>query len=199
MAAALPLLLAQKPAGPTPPKDTGNVNPEILELAMQDAWDRGTDMFTGKNVKPADGGVMIQNDEKRHVAVRKLMDEGKLQTGKDFEYAALIFQHSFTGQDLMLAHVFAMTAVAKGNVKGKWYVAATWDRYLQTIQQPQVFGTQFRSNSGGPLTQEPYDRTLLSDSIRASWCVVPLAKQEQILKDGLAGKRMDGTELLNCK
>jgi hypothetical protein len=38
-------------------------------------------------------------------------------------------------------HVPAVTAVAKGSAAAKWLAAVTMDRYLQTINQPQVFGT----------------------------------------------------------
>jgi len=76
----------------------------------------------------------------------------------------------------------AVTAVGKGDGSSKWLAAATLDRYLQSLNQPQVFGTQFRK-SGGAWTMDPYDRTSFSDAIRATWCVIPLEEQESIEKD----------------
>jgi hypothetical protein len=80
----------------------------------------------------------------------KLVDAGKLQSGKDFFYAALIFQHSFEGPNLILAHALAATAAAKGEASGRWLTASSFDRYLWSLKQPQVFGTQF-SQMGGEL------------------------------------------------
>jgi hypothetical protein len=49
-----------------------------------------------------------------------------------------------------------------------WIAAATLDRYLQNIGQKQIFGTQFLTHSQNDpegWTQEPYDRTLISDAL----------------------------------
>src|SRR5882724_1700784 len=81
-----------------------------------------------------------KRDQERRDAVRKLLADGKLQTG------------------YLLAHVLSVTAVSKGDSFSKWLTAATMDRYLQWLNQPQVFGTQFRQPEG-IWTMEPYDRT----------------------------------------
>src|ERR1035441_6211661 len=198
------LLIAQTPPGPTDsptvPKLTG-VNPEILSLVIQDQWDRGADMFGGRQVKPQ-GSINWQevgkNDEQRHAAVRKLLADGKIQSGRDYEFAALIFQHSSKSADLILAHTLAVTAVGKGAGSAKWLAAATFDRYLGSVNQPQVFGTQFGYGPDRPWTMDPYDRTALSDSIRAIWCVIPLAEQELMLKDVRDGKPLRSTGIPGC-
>jgi hypothetical protein len=138
-------------------------------------------------------GTDISRDRKRREQVRQLIGEGKVQSGEDYYYAAFIFQHGQTPPDYLYAHVLAVTAVSKGFNSGIWLCAATLDRYLQSIKQPQVFGTQFGSVDDGPTTQNPYDKEMLSDRLRATWCVVSSATQSQILDDVRAGKEFRST------
>ena len=133
-------------------------------------------------------------DARRREQVRQLISEGKVQSGEDYYYAAFIFQHGQKPPDYLYAHVLAVTAVNKGLHNAIWLSAATLDRYLQSIRQPQVFGTQF----GGSLTdsrddQEPYDRGIVSDALREQWCVAPEATQAKILSDQRAGKGFHST------
>ena len=53
---------------------------------------------------------------------------------------------------------------------------------LRSIKQPQVFGTQYSNQDDQPYTQEPYDRDLLSDALRAQFCVPPVEIQKDNLK-----------------
>jgi len=92
------------------------------------------------------------------------MSEGRVQSGEDYYYAAFIFQHGQKPSDYLYAHVLAVTAVNKGFKSAIWLCAATLDRYLCSIKQPQVFGTQIGSLDDGPTTQEPYDKEMVSDT-----------------------------------
>jgi len=191
---------APSPA-PTLP-DLPDVSPEILTLVIQDQWDRGIDMFGGRQVKKGeeiDWAQVARNDAQRHAAVRKLMEDGKLQSGTDYQFAALIFQHSSDSSDLALAHTLAMTAVNKGKAGARWLAAATFDRLLQSLEQPQVFGTQFFRGPDQTWSMDPYDRTALSDSVRASWCVVTLAEQEKILDEVRKGRPLRSTGMQACE
>ena len=194
---ALPLLLAQSPNGPTIPR-VKDVNPELLNLVIYDQWDRGNDLYGDHRPSPDEKVDVAKRDEDRRIAVRKLLADGKLQTAKDYRFAALILQHSPDSAGYMLAHVLAVTAVGKGDGSSNWLAAATLDRYLQLLNQPQVFGTQFHKPDG-VWTMDPYDRTALSDAIRATWCVIPLAEQESIEKDAREGKPIRGTGINRCK
>jgi hypothetical protein len=189
-----------KPTVPNLP----DVNSDLLQLVIEDQWDRGNDMFGNRQVqKPnaIDWKQVGQRDEQRREQVRKLLAGGRITTGQEYYFAALIFQHSDQPEGFMLAHVLAVTAVGKGDGLGKWLAAATLDRYLQSVHQPQIFGTQFFTPSSEKQgwTMEPYNRDILSDDERALWCVVPLYQQEQILRDIRAGKPLVGTQISDCK
>lgn len=199
---AFPQTDTSSPSGPTVPK-LSNVNPEILQLVIQDQWDRGNDMFGNRQVKSpnsVDWKQVSERDEQRHAQVRRMLAEGRIQTGQEYYFAALIFQHSAKAEDLMLGHVLAVTSVGKGYGPGKWLAAATLDRYLTTTKQPQVFGTQFfRSPKDQTWTMDPYDRSVLSDSERAIWCVVPISEQDRILKKANNGNSPASTQVADCR
>ncbi len=91
-----------------------------------------------------------------------------------------------------------MTAATKGEPYAKWLAAATLDRYLQSVKQPQVFGTQLRRAEDGTWTLEPYDRSVISDSVRAAWCVISLEEQTRIAKQFQTGQTFS-TTTRDCK
>lgn len=136
----------------------------------------------------------IQRDTQRRELVHKLLNDGKVQTGEDYYHAAVVYQHGQTPRDYLLAHVLATTSVAKGYKDGLWLQAATLDRYLQSIKQPQIFGTQFRQYDDNPYSQEPYDANLVSDSLRAASCVAPYSAQLENLRAVNSGKGFHSTQ-----
>lgn len=74
-----------------------------------------------------------------------------------------------------------MIAVARGRGDATWIASATLDRYLHAIGRPQVLGTQYAKAGDEPWTQEPYDRKLLSDPLRAALGVPPRDEQARRL------------------
>jgi hypothetical protein len=137
----------------------------------------------------------MAGDARRREQVRRLMAEGKVQTGEDYYYAAFIFQHGQKPADYLLAHILAVTAVSKGFHGAIWLSAASLDRYLHSIKQPQVFGTQFGSMFDSSDDQGAYDKDLISDGMRAEWCVKPIAVQAEILAATRAGKEFQSTRM----
>jgi hypothetical protein len=165
-------LAAQPPAPPAASAAAQVSNPEMK--AMFDA-----DQAARSNPAGIDWDVLAPQDEARRRRTRALLDAGRLLTADDFYRAAFVFQHGSAPADYLLAHVLATAAVARGHREAPWIAAATLDRYLQEIGQPQVFGTQF---SGRPTTQEPYDRALFPDSLRAVFAVPDQAAQAERLR-----------------
>jgi hypothetical protein len=165
--------------GKTAPTKIENVKRTMRKIYEEDQKDRSDE--TG--------------DARRRDQVRQLIGEGKVQSGEDYYYAAFIFQHGQTPSDYLYAHVLAVTAVNKGLHNATWLSAATLDRYLHSIRQPQVFGTQFGSVVDDRDDQEPYDRGIVSDALRELWCVAPEATQVKILSDKRAGKGFRSTRI----
>jgi hypothetical protein len=146
-------------------------NPQMMQIVAADQADR-------KDGFHIDWQKVNKADEERRIATAALLKEGELRTGHDFESAALVFQHGAASDDYLLAHVLAVVAISKGQSGAVWISAATLDRYLQSIHQPQVFGTQFASPANERTTQEPYARGLISDSLRGYVGVPTQAEQE---------------------
>jgi hypothetical protein len=156
------------------------------------------------NISPAE---YYQHGDARRAEVRKLLQEGKLISGEDFSDAALIFQHGQTPEEFLFAHVLAVEALTHGDSGDKWLAAATLDRYLQAVNRPQVFGTQYpgdkaAGNTPKPQvdphvmniqrTQQPYNAKLLPDSVRQDFCVPDVSQQEKNLAIFNTGHRPEG-------
>jgi hypothetical protein len=138
-----------------------------------------------------DPNVIAQGDADRRTRTRKLLADGSLHSGKDFEEAAFVFQHGDTPDDILLAHTLSLAAIAKGDSEAIWISAATLDRYLMRTGQKQIYGTQFVNPDQKGWSQEPYDRSLISDALRNALRVPSQAQQQtqlDVIKAGNAAK-----------
>jgi hypothetical protein len=184
--AALLICLAgsESPAAPVPRHVAAGIH-DNAEMAGMFDLDQSDREASGKMTVNA----VATRDAERRTRTTALLDAGKLRTGNDFYHAAFVFQHGLTADDYLLAHTLAVIAAGRGRADASWIAAATLDRYLQAIGQKQIYGTQYQTRKGSPLTQEPYDRSLISDALRKALGVRPLAdqdKQRQVLQ-----KQMD--------
>ena len=179
---------------------------EVHTLFLQDQAGRGPTGNTGPSSLVADG------DAQRLQRTRKLLQDGQITTGGDLHDAAFIFQHSLKQDDYLIAHVLATAAIAKGDQRSLWIAAASLDRYLRATGKAQLFGTQYGSRSflyfaqhpvnpdlnsaeakDTSITQQPYDSSVLSDSIRRTFCVVDLKTQANNVKALTAGHPLERT------
>lgn len=164
-----------------------------------------TSMFTldqaAREGDHVDWAKLGKDDEGRRKDLHLMLDAGEVRTANDFFHAAMIFQHGQNPDDYLLAHILAMDAVAQGSKEARWLSAATLDRYLLSIWQPQVFGTQFHSrDTSGPMTHDKLNPSLVSDSMRAGTCVVPRADQQKVLDTVNHGGPFASTNLKDaCK
>ncbi len=142
---------------------------EILFQEDQDA--RSSGLF-------GDWDKISVDDAARRKEAVSLITNGDIVTADDYYHAAYIFQHGDTPEDYLKAHALATASALKGRTDAAWIAAATLDRYLQSTGKPQIFGTQYKLRNG-EATQEPYDRSTISDSLRAAFDVRPLEKQEE--------------------
>jgi len=127
--------------------------------------------------RPIDWAKVDPRDRARRTRTQALLAAGALHTGKDFEHAAFVFQHGQSSGDFLLAHTLAMVAMSRGRPDASWIAAATLDRYLQTIGQKQIYGTQYRREGRSAVTQDPYDRALIPDVLRTQLGVPTMAEQ----------------------
>jgi hypothetical protein len=174
----------------------------VHELLLEDQSELPTAAVNGK--PPVTYDVFRKDASLRRARVRELLEAGQLRTGEDFHDASLIFQHGETADDYLLAHVLAVEAVIKGDDRSKWMTAATLDRYLQLIKQPQVFGTQYpaledkaqaatASSLFAGRTQAPYNETLVPEAVRIDFCVPGLEQQKKNVATLNSGKYPGGS------
>lgn len=175
MAKSLPAQMggtvAPKPIQPaaTEPAATEASNEELKALVARDQAIR-----TATSVKQDPK----ETDADRRVIVHRMISAGELHTGLDYRNASLVMQHSNTSDDYLLAHALAVIGAGKGDKTALWLSAATLDRYLQSIRQPQIYGTQYsKAPPQSQWTQEPYNRTLLTDVLRKATRVKTLEEQ----------------------
>jgi hypothetical protein len=175
---------------------------ELKRLFDEDQADRNTNMAAMTQQQREDWIKRAgPRDAARRKQVLEFISRDLLHTGRDYERAAFIFQHGDEPSDFLLAHTLASVAIAKGSSKSRWIAAATLDRYLQRIQQPQVYGTQFfiASTPGAKFTQEPYDRALIPDRLRAAMCVPDQAAQQRVVELLNEGKEpQDSPKIPGC-
>ena len=157
----------------------------IHQLFVEDQADREP---PGGDMSKLDWGKIGPRDEARRKRVRAMLEAGELKTGVDFREASFIFQHGSQPDDFLIAHILATAALAKGDQESRWITAATLDRYLHTIGQSQVFGTQYHNAPNEPMTQEPFNRTLVPRQLRDTFCV-PDDHIQQIMLDAFQHNR----------
>lgn len=143
----------------------------------------------------------FQRVKVREATLRAMLAAGEIKTGDDFNDAAFIFQHGNSPDEFLFAHILAMEAMVRGSAAARWMAATTLDRYLQFTKQPQIFGTQYITDRNVPLrvhpsglplpfgrTLEPYNESLLPDSVRTDFCVPVLIQQKENIAEFNAGK-----------
>ena len=118
--------------------------------------------------KPVDWNLAGARDPERRHRVSRLLANGGLACPDDWYRAALIFQHGFAPDDYLLAHILASAAAFEGHEPARRLAAATLDRHLGRVGQPQVFGTQRRKMLwDSKFSQAPFNRELVPPEVRA--------------------------------
>jgi len=129
-----------------------------------------------RQADPIDWNRVSVEDRQRRMEVLGYLTHGQLTSPESLYYAALIFQHGNCPDHYQLAHQLAERALQGGFDEARWIFAATLDRYLLSIGQPQKYGTQFLVQDDGQLHLQPYDPTT-TDAERQRYNVPPLAEQ----------------------
>jgi hypothetical protein len=155
---------------------------ELKALTEADQKDRAAGMTSvnGKTVfkpfTPEQAVQMRTNDRKRRARVREMLERNLLQTGEDFDRAALIFQHGETPDDYLTAHELALIAFRMHKFSSLF--ALSEDRFLQSVGKVQRFGSQYAPSKNGKgyvlEAVEEGERTSVTDGLRLDWMVPPL-------------------------
>jgi len=172
------LVGAQQITPPAPGKS-------IHQIYLEDQADREP---PGGDLSKLDWSKIGPRDEARRRQVLTMLEAGQLKTGADFCEAALVFQHGQEADDLLLAHVLAAAALAKGDTECKKLCAMTLDRYLHRIGKPQIFGNDYQKQNNSPMTQEPFNRRLVPEKLRELFCV-PNDHIQQVMLDAFQHNR----------
>lgn len=121
---------------------------------------------------------LSNNDLKRRIYAKYLLENELLKTKHDYYYAAMIFHHSNDVSDLALAVSLSHLSMELGSLDGRWLYARSLDRFLLKIGRPQKFGTQFDKRNGKWVLCK-YDKTT-TDKERKLYDVPSLAYQKNI-------------------
>ncbi len=82
-------------------------------------------------------------DRRRNARIREIVAADGLRTAADYTRASLVLQHSAAFEGYRLAHELAVCSLLLGDRGlGRWLVAATYDRMLNSVGLEQRFGTQ---------------------------------------------------------
>lgn len=147
-------------------------NAELKALCDADQADR-------QDIQNSDWKGISQRDIAREKRVREMLEAGTVNTAQDYFHAALICQHSMEVEGIQLAHELSMISAALGGGKSaRWLMAASYDRLLNRLDQPQRFGTQYLSKGDGPMALGEV-RPGVTDSMRAAINVPSLAKAKE--------------------
>jgi hypothetical protein len=123
------------------PPETNNL--KLEELFAEDQADRERVYETQDEVES-----LRDRDVSRKKRLTMMMELGEVNTKHDLYHAAVIFQHGEKPADYLTAHRLASLAAILGHRTARWLMSASLDRYLMSINQGQVYGTQFEYNAG---------------------------------------------------
>jgi len=124
---------------------SASTNPELQRMFDEAQSDR----LPLTDAKPLEPRVLDRRDAARVQRVHQMYEAGTIVSSVDCYNAAVILQHGHTPEDFILSHDLAVLAASMGLDKAKWLTAASEDRFLMSIGQPQRFATQYTTHAAG--------------------------------------------------
>jgi len=157
--------------------DTNSTSKLLLEMYQADQLSR--------NEIEIDWGLLAFQDERRRIIVLRILDLELLQTSKDHFYAAMIMQHGLESSNYKLAMQLANRAyeLDSSDILSLWLASAAEDRFLHSIGEPQIWGTQFQTDYNGIWTYEPFDKTKKTDADRIARGIGSISEIEERVLD----------------
>jgi hypothetical protein len=150
-------------------------NAELASIYQADQADRSG----GPNDATVDWAAVSARDAARQGRVKQILAEGGARTGDDYFYAAMVFQHGSTAEEIAKAHELSLKAVELDpeHPSARWLAAASKDRLLMRQGKPQLYGTQFTKVDGKWVLYE-VDPSI-TDEERVKWECPPLAEAKK--------------------
>jgi tetratricopeptide (TPR) repeat protein len=145
-------------------------NEELIEIFKSDQADR---------TQHIDWNIIQKNDSLREARVYELLDSNKVRTSTDYNNAALIFHHGEDSVAYGMALKLMKKSIELDSTRNKWLLAVITDRYLLSINKPQVYGTQYKRLEDGTVLREEMDSTKITDAERIEFGVETLAEQRE--------------------
>lgn len=124
---------------PALPPDPVVPSEELAYLMRTDQEDRGGARLRG----------IMDRDRQRLDRVLDLHRRGFIVAPPDCFAAAVILQHGSEPAHYELAHQLSKAARDGGIEEADWLAKASYDRWMLSIGQPQVYGTQGTISFGG--------------------------------------------------
>jgi len=133
---------------------------------------------------------VLARDKRRRERVLELMKSGELNTARDYFNAALIMQHGSTTEDIRIAHALSTIAstLDPAYPRAKWLMAASWDRLMMRLKQPQWYGTQSVRDPSGKFVLYPVLANAVTDEERAKFGVLTLEEAQSRAESRDAGE-----------
>ena len=147
---------------------------ELKEIYEADQADRNSGDINWYEVS--------KRDSLRRVRVHQLLDSTKVRTARDYQNAAMVFQHGNDSTDYGMAVSLMKKAIEIDSTTSKWLLAAATDRYLLSKGEPQIYGTQYEKMGDEPWKLSEIDTTVISDEERIRYRVETLAQQREKVK-----------------
>jgi hypothetical protein len=122
------------------PENDLTISPRMAQLFSADQ--------AARQLLVSDPQKLNSDDTTRREEVLGYILNGKIFTARDLVYAAFIFQHGDCSEHYRFANRLAQIAMDTGYSDARWIYAATLDRYLMSMGQPQKFGTQYTMVNG---------------------------------------------------
>ncbi len=135
---------------------------ELRAIYLADQADRQPEVLQREREK------VIQRDRARLQQVTKLLHAGRIKRAQDYWYAAIIFQHGHTTEEYRIAYSLAQLAsvLNPDSTTAQWLKAATWDRLMLSMNQPQWYGTQYEISPQGHWSLSPIKLEMVTDEER---------------------------------
>lgn len=142
------------------------------------------DQTASKEPGWGDNQKRVEEEINRRVEVLKYLTNGDINSPQNLVYAAFIFQHGNCPDHYLLANKLSRKALGAGDEEARWIFAASLDRYLMSLGEPQKYGTQYTWTRDG-FGLYPVDPNT-TDSERAQYNVPPLqqaADQQAVARE----------------